>query len=347
MEMIKKIALKIGLLVMVLVGINIIYINFFFENDLQEHSPIINDIRLIPSDADIIYLGESSNASTKETDTDKRAISQLIGSHFPNLKVYDITKNASHSGIYKYFLENVAESEKRQTVIVTLNLRSFNSQWINSNLETPLQKSNVLLKPHPPIINRFLLSFKAYEVKTDKEWRLKMKNKWRNDIFDFPYEFSHPGVIEWDQATAKIQMKNDLGEVDFAVTELACHYVKAYGFQIDTLTNPRIKDFNDIVDLAKKRNWNLVFNLLAENTEKADKLLGKDLTFMMNSNADILMKYYERKGVLVVNNLNEVRDEQFIDQNWTTEHYDQYGRITIANNVAKEIQRYYRDEYTP
>ena len=62
----------------------------------------------------------------------------------------------------------------------------------------------------------------------------------------------------------------------------------------------------------------------------------------MNKNAKLLQFYYGRKGVLVVNNLNEVPNEQFIDQLWTTEHYAQKGRLIIAKNLAKAIKGHYK-----
>ena len=100
----------------------------------------------------------------------------------------------------------------------------------------------------------------------------------------FPYYFPHQTVSDWDAYQWNEGVKDKNNNKDEAATILACHYIKAYAFQIDTLTNPRIKDFNDIVKIAKKRNWNIVFNLMAENTEKTEKLVGKDLVFLLNQN---------------------------------------------------------------
>jgi hypothetical protein len=276
---------------------------------------------------------------------EKRSISSFISDYYPDLGVYDITKPAGHAGTFKVLLENIPQDSPLETVIVTLNLRSFNAQWIYSNLETSLQKSLILINNYPPLFNRFLLSFKAYDIKSDKEREAQFKRKWKKDVFHFPYEFPHRDLIQWDRSMAYQGVKDELGNIDYKQTELACHYIKAYGFQIDTLGNPRIDDLNEIVNLARKRGWNLAFNLLAENSEKAENLVGKDLLFLMNENARILKDYFQSRGVQVIDNLHEVEDEQFIDQNWTTEHYAEKGRKTIAKNVASAIRIWHSQAY--
>ena len=99
------------------------------------------------------------------------------------------------------------------------------------------------------------------------------------------------------------------------------------------------------MDLARERGWKLVFNLMAENTEKAGELIGDDLIFLMNENRELLLDYYRRKGVLVVDNLDRVEDPLFIDQNWTTEHYAEAGRKAIAKQVADALRIWHENNY--
>jgi len=337
--------LRLVSLLLLLVVMNLVYKHFFFEKDLQKYSSLINLVRDVPLDADIIYLGESSNNTAGPDDQDRRKISDFIADYYPGLDLYDLTKPAAHAGIFKILLQQIPEESEVETVIVTLTLRSFNAQWIHSPLETSLQKSLVLLRPYPPLINRFLLSFKAYEIKTEEEREADFKMQWQEDTLHFPYEFPHSDVMQWDRWMAYEGIRDESGEIDRAQTELACHYIKAYGFQIDTLKNPRIADFDEIVELARKRDWKLVFNLMAENMEKAEELVGEDLCFLMNENRELLLNYYQSKGVLVVDNLSLVADEQYIDQNWTTEHYAEKGRKIVAKQVADALRSPYPDEY--
>lgn len=343
--MYKTLLARISLSILLLLVLNFIYSKWFYEADLQKHSTLINLVREVPKNTDILYIGESSNITFRSNDIDKSPISTFLGNHYPNLNTYDITKPASHSGIYKVLLNHIPTKSEIKTVVVTLNLRSFNAQWIFSKLETPLQKSLVLLKPYPPLFNRFLLSFKAYDIKSEEERKQQFLNKWKEDEFQGSYPFPYKNVREWDYGMHVKGIKDSLGNIDRKQTELASHYIKAYAFQIDTLHNPRINDFNEIVRLAKERGWNLVFNLMAENTEKAAELVGTDLLYLMNQNTKLLEQYYGSKGVLVVNNLHAVENEQFIDQHWTTEHYAEKGRKTIAKNVALALKQWHGNAY--
>jgi hypothetical protein len=126
---------------------------------------------------------------------------------------------------------------------------------------------------------------------------------------------------------------------------MSCAYIKTFAFQIDTLTNPRIQDFDDIVSMAREKKLNLIFNLMAENTECADSLVGKDLIFLMKQNRDLLMKRYNKNGVIVVDNLELVRSEYFTDQTWTTEHYRTPGRKEIAFNLANHLSFFYPEQF--
>ena len=53
--------------------------------------------------------------------------------------------------------------------------------------------------------------------------------------------------------------------------------------------------------------------------------------------AQYITDRYEPQGVIVVNNLKEVRDSDFRDRDFPTEHYKQTGRLAIARNVAEAI----------
>lgn len=314
-----------------------VYSEYFLENDLQKHSSIINKVQAISDSCDILYLGESSNVTTGFGDKSKLSISGFLAELLPDKKVCDITKGALHADIYHVILSKIPREKNIETVVVTMNLRSFNAQWIYSDLETALMKSMVLLRNRPALLNRFLLSFKGYDIKTPEERNRQVKRKWKNDIYDLPFEFPYKNLREWDSDAWENGSWNADGTRDFGKRKLAAHYVKAYGFAIDPETNPRIADFDKIVDLCKERNWNLVFNLMAENTEKAEKLLGKDIMYFFEYNRKMLIERYQKNGVIVCDNLYAITDSLFIDQHWTTEHYYEAGRRKIAENLKKYI----------
>ena len=156
--LVKKIALRIIVLIVLLVGMNVIYSKFFYEDDLKKHSlNMFNSIQSIKPESDIIYLGESSNSTYSKHDKDKRTLGEFVSDYYPTLITSSVTKKAAHAGIFKHILSNIPESPKKRTVIVTLNLRSFSASWIYSKLETALQKEVILIQNRPDLLNRALL----------------------------------------------------------------------------------------------------------------------------------------------------------------------------------------------
>lgn len=342
----KKLLIRIVMVLTMLVVLNWVYSKWFFENDLREHSDIVElSWQVVDDSCRIIYLGASSNNSFGEEEHDKRKISAYLAEYFPMVKTGDLTKAAGHAQTFYYLLKHIPANSAVETVVVTMNLRSFGPIWIYSRLETALRKQLVLLEDEPPLVNRFLLGFKAYPIKTEQEWVDEIYWHRRHDPLDFPYDFPFDNNYAWDSAVGWRGVRGEMGRRDQEMTELTCHYIKAYGFTIAD-DNVRVKDFDAIVDLCRERGWNLVFNIVAENIDKANELVGKDLLFLIKRNRDYLLnRYGNMDGVEVVNNLSLVRDVNFIDQNWTTEHYYEEGRRLVAYQVAQHLRKYYPDDY--
>ena len=347
MDLIKKIAVRFIVLVALLVGMNFIYSKYFYEDDLKKHSlNMFNSVKSIKPDSDIIYIGESSNSTYYKHDNDKRTLGEFVSDYYPSLTTSSVTKKAAHAGIFKHILANIPNSSKKQTIIVTLNLRSFSADWIYSKLETALQKEVILIQNRFSLLNRALLSFKDYEVINGKERTQILHSTWKRELFhDLPFDLAHKNVKEWDKAKATEGIEGLDGKRNEKKTSLACNYIKRYAFQIDFDNNPRISDFNDIIELGKERDWNLVFNIVPENVEKAEFLVGEKLTYFMKENVTQLKNYFENKGVLVVDNLTLVEDSEFRDQHLTTEHYAEKGRKSVARSVAIAIKKFHQDEF--
>lgn len=341
----KKLLIRIGMVLVMLVVLNWVYSKWFFEKDLREHSDIVELSWQVTDDScRIIYLGESSNSHYGDEESSHRKISDFTADYFPRVKMGDLTKEASHAQTYYYMLRHIPATSAVETVVVTMNLRSFGPLWIYSKLETPLRKQLVLLEDYPPLVNRFLLAFKAYPIKTEEEWNELVFEHWRNDTFNIP-NFAWHTTADWDYGMYSYGWYDQQGQRDWDVTALACHYIKTYAFEIND-DNPRVKDFDAIVDLCRERGWNLVFNLMAENVDKANELVGKDLMLLFRLNRDYLLKRYgNMEGVTVVNNLNLVRDVNFIDQDWTTEHYYEEGRRIVADHLAQALREFYPGDY--
>lgn len=344
--MIKKISIRLLIVSLFIAILNLIYNYFFYEKDLQEKCTEVFEIKKAQPLTDIFYFAESSNFNARDDDSIKNSISEIINFFYPSLKITSINKPATHAGIYKYWLKQIDKTvAKPKAIIVTLNMRSFDAMWRNSILETQLQESIVLVKPYPNVLNRFMLSLQAFDNKTDKQREQIMLNDWNTTKLIFPFEFKYKTVREWDYCTNFENFyKNPDGTKNENKTILACHFIKAYAVNIND-QNSRIKDFDEIADFCKSNKINLYFNLLAENIDYADSLVGKELVFLMKQNRDFLIKRYQKNNCVVVDNLELVKGIEFTDQNWTTEHYSYKGRMIIAKNVAEALKKEFPKEF--
>lgn len=343
--MVKNVVIKIIFLLMLLAALNYIYTVTLFEKDLNDKCREALDIRITQPNTDIYYFAESSNFNNRETDSIKNSISEITNFFYPSLKIMAINKPASHAGVFKYWLTQLDPNGRLpRAIVVTLNLRSFDAAWIHSKLETQLQESMVLTRPYPNLVNRFLLSLRAFDNKTDEQRELDMLQTWKNTPIIFPYPFKYKTVSEWDFAMSQGGYLKPDGSWDFDKIILACHYIKAYAFNIDE-NNPRIRDFDEIARWCGQKKIPLYLNLLAENIQYADSLVGKELVFLMKNNRDFLIKRYEGKNCKVIDNLESVTGKEFTDQTWTTEHYGYKGRMIIARNLAEGLKDQFKNDY--
>ncbi len=315
-----------------------------YSGDITSHADILDNLRLAEKDADIIYFGESSNFTSHPDDEDKRSISEFVGDYYPSLQVRAVEKGALHAAIYKTLIQQIEEESRVKTVIVTLNLRSFSIDWMNSELEPLLQKSNFMMQDYPPLFKRFVLATHFNDDPSEKERLLRVSELWKEDKIDWPFEFKYDNIYDWDLGMAEGGWLKEDGSWDMEKIVLGTQFIKQYGFQIK-LDNPRIADFDALVETCRNRGLNVVLNLMAENIERADELLGEPLVFLMKSNRDLLVKRYSKSGVLVVDNLEMVEDFMFTDRDFPTEHYNEQGRKIVARNVADALRSVYPNKF--
>ena len=333
------------LLGFILALLNFIYTITFFPKDLAEKSKEFVDIKSTLDTTDIYYFGESSNVTFKPDDSVKNSISELTSFFYPGLRLTNINKFATHCGIYKHWAGQIKSGVgKTQALIITLNLRSFDAAWRHSRLETPLEESVILMQPLPNLVNRFLLALQAFDNKTEKQREADMLNEWKITKLKFPFNFKYKTVREWDDGMAAGGHLKANGDWDNEKITLACHYIKSYAFNLDD-KNDRIKDMDEIVAHCAKNKINLYLNLMAENVSYADSLVGKELVFLMRQNRDYLVNRYNKGNCVVVDNFELVKGGDFIDQNWTTEHYGYRGRMRIAKNLAEALKQQFENKY--
>lgn len=280
-----------------------------------------------------LYFGESSNFTYADGDSSKLSIAELIAQQ-SGLKLAAISQGAIHASTFRALIQRLDESSTVNTVIVTMNLRSFGINWIESDLETNLSRAEILYSAWPPVVKKFLLTFKAYDDTPLFKRKELIRSHYKNDRFKLPHQ-AYTSVRDWDKELFNKGLPDAGGNKDQQKTEIACHFVKNYAFVIDE-DNPRIKDFDAIVALCKEKNLKLVFHVLPENHQRAAELCGPDLSGLMENNVRFLEKRYGKASVFI-DNYKLLPDSIFIDRSWPTEHYRFAGRRAVAKTIQSAL----------
>jgi hypothetical protein len=330
MGIFKKIALRIGLVLSIVVVSNYIYEYTFYKSDIRENGLLTEKLNHGIENSDILYFSASPNKAYPKGDIDTRSISKIVDDQLINHSVTSIDTGAIHAGVFLKLIKLIPNDNDLKYILVNMNYRSFGVQWIMSSLENAISKQSVFYANRPLIINRFLQGLNYYNAIPKKERQRLIQSSWANEIL--PLDSPKNTVTNW----CKVEKWGDWTNPK---RNLADHYIKNYAFTLNE-NNPRIKDFDEIVKICKQKNIPVIFNILGENITNAEYLIDSDLTTLMIKNKDFLKHRYLEKGVTVVDNFELIPDSCFYERDYPTEHYSFAGRQIIGDNIAKEILKF-------
>lgn len=334
----QKLCIKLAITALLLAVLSLVYRFTLYPKDLEQNCTLkAISQKAIDEHADIVYLGESSNHTYSESDTDRREISTMIADALPGHRVANLCKDACHAGVYYDILRNIPKKNDVKTVIVTVNIRSFSTEWRYSDLETALNKERTLMKKGPALYKRMLLAFKGYTHWNEAKRCEIIRKKLNKQTWSGADSYTYSTAGEWDNAVggSGILYNGMIASPD--TLQLTCHYIKCFACGIDS-HNPRIKDFDRIVQLCEKRNWKLILHILPDNLEQIEALVGPELSPIMKSNARFIVERYQKQGVTVINNQTLVHDNDFRDRDFPTEHYCQNGRRAVAESIVAVLK---------
>ncbi|MFK7757182.1 MAG: hypothetical protein AB8B53_09655 [Flavobacteriales bacterium] len=317
---------------------NFIYKATFYKSDIAQHADVLENLWSVPEASEAIYFGESSNLYKTNPWANEPKISQIIDSLLPELNVGTVDNSGLHSGTYLALIKNIPSNSEVHTLIITMNIRSFGATWRYAIGENYLAKTEEMLASRPAIINKFIVSLKEYDYKPDSSRTKQMLSAYRTEKFEIP-NFKYNNIHDWDSAMAWGEWKDANPHLYKENLPLAASYIKNYAFSIDTLTNERLYDFDQIMNEADARDYKVVFNILDFNHEEGFKLVGPELKYLTDQTRDFLINRYEKRGALMVNNLYSISDSCFTDRVWPTEHYSLAGKEKVANKVAREMNK--------
>ena len=342
MELIKKILIKILMLIVLLFAVNLTYEHTLWEVDRGKYADVLDSLNLIVDSTDVLYLASSSNYFHPITDTVGYTISGFIDEQFPNLKVNSVCKGYMHAGAFYSVLKNIPKNSPIKTIVVSVNMRSFGAYWVYSDSETAYSQMELMMNTdYPLIFRRLLLSLDYYDNKSKEEREQQFVTSFKKDTIHLPQFNIKQNILDWDSTLSftlkfvKTNRINDLNKNGFA-----CNIVKAFAYNLDTINNIRFKQFDNIVRIAKERGWNLIFNIIPDDIDKAEIMVGKEIPYILRHNADIFKEKY--KNVTIIDNL-ELLNAYYFYEDYPTEHYTTLGKQIVANSVAEVISEIYQN----
>lgn len=331
-----QIGKKLLLLVIVFMVLNTIYGGTLWFYDVDIHSDTLENLWPHQEESDILYFGESSNFYTEHEDTPKVRISDHLNKMIPELRIHHVDNAGLVASNYLHIMRHIPEDSEVKAVIVTMNMRSMGPTWIYDHNANYLKKADELIKRRPKLLNRFFVALKTYDYLNEVERQQLLEEAWKAPIqTDRPLTF--PNLDAWNKGMGNGGILRADGSWDMDKIPLACQHIKNFAFTIDFENNPRIKEFDAIVSLAKERGWLLGFHILSVNIDETRMLVGDELASLIEDNVAQLIDRYENKGVLLVNNLYTVPESEFRDRAVPVEHYNNYGKKLCAKALEKAL----------
>ncbi|MDG1475515.1 MAG: hypothetical protein P8Q14_00070 [Vicingaceae bacterium] len=326
MAAVKQILLKGSLLLLLLTALNLIYKATLWQDDVIEYSNIEKVIKTAKN-AEILYLGDCSDSYFGYEVENEKGISQILDSLLPNTTVATISETGFHAGMYARTLDQLPEHTNIKTIIVTMNLRSFSSYVFYAYEANSIDQRMVMLKNRPPLLNRFLLTFKENKVYKGPAIKEQLKTQQKNDKTPLT---KYNSTYQWKSAIENEKWSK-------GKKELAIGHLNNYGVQITASATPRINDFDEIVAITKKKKLKLIFHLLPENTHETKQLIGEDLTNLIAHNRNFLHERYNTENIIIIDNMELLPATDFIEK-LPNSHFYYSGRRKMAEEIAKFLK---------
>ena len=333
MEILKKIVFRLFLVTLLFFVVNFFYAKFMFARDVKKYSPLKPVVDSVYQNADIIYLGESSNTSFNPwTDTISQSIAEHLQGFLPDKKIGSISHESFHLGLFRKILELYPEISA-QPILVTLNIRAMSPPSVFSGTEARNQQEALFYSDRLPLLTRIFLSLHYYDNANASEREREKMKTWRLNSIKMG-----PGSWETTRAWMNANNKfNDKHPVPTKLRDMSDAYIKEFGFLLDA-HNPRVQDLRAMIAYAKKNKIRIIFHILPENLEYARALWGQQLLQFMEYNHGYLLHLLQTEKMEYVDNFSIAKGVDFTDQWYPTEHFNTRTRRAIALSLARYLR---------
>jgi len=322
---VKYLIIRLVLLGNLLILFNFIYESLIYEGDLQKHAPFVLELEEAIETADVIYLGDCSNAFYYQDDASLTSIAEYLDSISP-LTVTGISRDGFHAGVYKDLIRRIPDSSGVQKVIVTINMRAFSPPILYGEHENEVWGQRILIQPRPPLLNRIRLGFKGYPWKTHRVAEKEIQAIWDSDTLAFSPSNNVVTLGQWRRSVLQESYPNLSEKVRF---------IENYGFSINTDSNTMIADLDELIELANSKSFDLIFHLLPEDDLTTQQVVGPELVKNLKQKQEVLRKHFQKR-VEFIDNFT-LLDQSGYAIPLPSSHYSARGREAIAISISKYL----------
>lgn len=325
-----KIALKLLLALVIGIGLNFVYKYFQWERDLDKLKGYHKEFGQIAK-ADIIYLGDCSDAYFEKADSAGIKISEELDHLLINQRVASISDNGLESKSYLKLVQQLPETSSGQKLILTLNLRSFSPRirhettyhdWIERKLV--LQQSQLF-----PLWNRTKITFKAFESRTREEMDALKLDWWTKDTLLF---LSDGPQTFWDWK------ENHAKELDHPETgKLYLRCMQDFAVNIDLNYDDIITDYQNMIVRAREKGYEPILHIIPINLEDIQTIAGSELSEFIYQNKQKVKLHFEGQNVTVIDYFESVPADDFLERG-SSSHFTASGKSKIARYLEKSFR---------
>jgi hypothetical protein len=325
MQVLNKILARLGFGMVLFLALNWLYGQYLFKADIEKYAPIRPEIISSFAEGDIVYFGESSNTSFNPwTDSFNNSIADFMQLALPNKNLKQISHESFHLGLFKDMLKLRKEARKNQTLIFTINTRTFGPSAIHSGTEGRNQQEALFYSDRWPLLTRIFLSFHFYDNRSENERNRLKQQYWR----------THKPPVQLTKEVLNEKLENAPDKLK----AMGHAFVNEFMFVIDE-DNPRLKDLQKIIDYGKQNAVRVVFHILPESRGYAESLVGSQLLEIMDNNVLFLEKFLQAEKAEYINNYKRSTYLDYTDQFYPTEHVNWQTRSAIAYSIAKYLDK--------
>jgi hypothetical protein len=320
----------------VLLGTEYLYSTFFYESDLKQHLPLLLEFRSMEEGNDVLFLTQSSIYEKQDPSSQPGYLSEILGNHYPDLTVSEIIIENGELVLVNAILPTLDADLLPKTLILNLALHEFAWEKSLHSQYFAFKKNSRLIATPSAALNRMRFLLTRGHI-TERERMGMIHREWENDKIDIPAMPHYLCVKDWDRKMLLDGVKDEKGEYDHQQTALACHYIKQFGAPIDFRHHPLMKELDELIGHARKMDFELVINLVPQNVEDMQRLVGEDLITMLAHNRFVLSSKASENGIAFVDNSSLLGASDFLDRERVSTSISLKGKKQWVDFLATKI----------